>query len=129
MKTLTLRKITLPIACIFAANIALCDTLNSSLQYGAELETKQNTLSAIQEDLTSVEDALKKKLEEVREKGRQGEARLNHLDFVGHDIAALIPSAPQPAVDMRVLPHGTLTPQGTTGIIKRGLEKKEGIKK
>ena len=127
MKTLTLHKLCLPIACLFAASVALCDTLNSSLQYGTELETKHNTLSAIKEDPTAVEDALKKKLEEARKNAQQGEARLNRLDFVGHDIAALIPSAPQPIFDMHVSPCGTLTPQGNAGVVKRGFEKKEGM--
>ena len=112
------------VACLFSTGIAFCDSLGSSIHYRGELETKQSSLNTIQEDVSSVEEALEKKLEELRQKKkRKGQTRLDTLDFVGHDIAALLPSAPRPGFTMRAAPTGTLTPQGSSEVVDRGFTK------
>ncbi len=102
------------VACLFTASIALSDTLNSSVQYGIELERKQNSLATIRENTHSVESAFKQKVEGAEKNPKR--------DIVREDIATLIPASPRPLFQVPLAPCGTLTPQGTTGVVDRGFK-------
>jgi hypothetical protein len=113
------------VACLFAATIALSDTLNSSVQYGIELEKKQNSITSIQENTRSIENAFKQKVENAEKDRRKGTTIEDRLGLPGNDIAALMPVSPRPAFQAPLASYGTLTPQGTTGVVNRGLMDKD----
>lgn len=107
---------------LFIATVALSETLNSTIQYSAELEKKQAGLSTISENTDAIENAFKKKMEEPTKPGLP-QSSSRRLGIAGTDIAALIPAAPQPTFQARISPYGTLTPQGMKGVVDRGVGK------
>lgn len=104
------------VACIFAAGIAFSETLRSAVQYSDELETKQSSIVSIKEDAKAIEKALMDKLKRSHDR---------RMEFSSREIDAIIPSAPHTTLQMRTTPYGTLAPQGNTGVIDRGVNRKE----
>ena len=115
---------------MFATGVAFSDGFNSSAQYSMELESKQASLTTISEDTSSIEAALEKKIAtESSGNKKERELLLNRVRITGHDIAALMPASPRPILEMSVTPYGTVTPQGSTGVVDRGLSEKGPRKK
>ena len=131
MKTLTfLPTLRIMVACLFASGVVFSDTFNSSAQYSMELESKQASLMTISEDTTSIEAALEKKIAAESSEQKKGKgAMLDRVRITGHDIAALMPASPRPIFEMRATPYNTVTPQGSTGVVDRGLSEKRPGKK
>lgn len=95
----------------FASGVAISETLRSETQYGAELRNKQESLGSIREDTSSITNAMARAVDKIA--------------FTAHEIAAFVPGTVKPNINMRTIPTGTLTPQGTAGVVDRGIEKKE----
>lgn len=116
-KEALIRTARIVVACMFAAGVGFSETLKSAVQYSDELETKQSSIVSIKEDTGAIENALKEKLKRFHDR---------RIEFSSRDITAIIPSAPGAALTMRATPYGTLAPRGNTGVIDRGVNKKEG---
>lgn len=98
------------IACIFfASGVAFSETLRSETQYCAELQTKQESLGSIKEDTGIIAKAFTGVIDTAR--------------FTAHEIASFVPGTTQPQFNMRANPVGTLSPQGNTGVVDRGINK------
>ena len=98
----------------FAGGIALSEPLRSDTQYDAELRTKQESLGYIKEDTGTITQAITQAFTRIIDADR----------FTAHEIAAFVPSASKPQINMHASLSGTLSTQGTTGVVDRGIEEK-----
>lgn len=124
-RALVTRACRIVIACFFSAGIAFSETIGSALRYSTELETKQSSLTTIKEDTESIENSFKRKIERARsETLRRTEPEDGTIrdTLNAIDLAALMPAIAKPTIEMRVMPNGTLTPRGESGVVDRGVD-------